>query len=410
MNSISPKGWCPTIHAPMVAGDGLLVRVHPPGSALAAPAARLLASAAAQYGNGIIDLGSRASLQVRGLRQHTAAPFAAAMVAAGLAHPDPDIERRRRVIAPPLAGDDPSGASADSVVRAIEEMRSREASFACLHPKFGVLVDAGGVLPIGAANADIRVLLAGGVASVLLDGSDLACIVDPPAVAETTRRLTLALLAMEFPAPRMRSLVSRVGAARLFAAAGLVPTKSVALPPVPTALGWLPYQGSLSGALAVGLPFGVTDAATLAALADVAERYADGSLRLTPWRALVIRGVTEPEALESATARLRVIIRPDHPLAQIAACTGEPGCASATVPARRDALRLVASGVAGDLHVSGCAKGCAHPSSAAITLVGEAGRYALVRNGRAADTPVRNGMTIQDAIETLLHDQQGVAA
>jgi precorrin-3B synthase len=39
------------------------------------------------------------------------------------------------------------------------------------------------------------------------------------------------------------------------------------------------------------------------------------------------------------------------------------------------------------LHLSGCAKGCAHPGPAAITLVGEAGGFALIHDGRAGDAP-----------------------
>ena len=43
------------------------------------------------------------------------------------------------------------------------------------------------------------------------------------------------------------------------------------------------------------------------------------------------------------------------------------------------------------IHVSGCAKGCAHRDKAAITLVGRDGRYDLVRNGRHSDDARRNG-------------------
>ncbi len=37
------------------------------------------------------------------------------------------------------------------------------------------------------------------------------------------------------------------------------------------------------------------------------------------------------------------------------------------------------------LHVSGCAKGCAHPGPAALTLTGTAAGFDLIRNGTAAD-------------------------
>ena len=66
MNAVAPRGWCPSLFAPMQSGDGLLLRVKPPGGVLAAEAARALAVAATRYGNGVIELGNRASVQLRG--------------------------------------------------------------------------------------------------------------------------------------------------------------------------------------------------------------------------------------------------------------------------------------------------------------------------------------------------------
>ena len=39
------------------------------------------------------------------------------------------------------------------------------------------------------------------------------------------------------------------------------------------------------------------------------------------------------------------------------------------------------------LHVSGCAKGCAHPEPAEVTLVGRDGAFDLVRDGAPWDEP-----------------------
>jgi precorrin-3B synthase len=53
------------------------------------------------------------------------------------------------------------------------------------------------------------------------------------------------------------------------------------------------------------------------------------------------------------------------------------------------------------LHVSGCAKGCAHPKAAAITLVGQNGRYALVRDGAPWDRAVRENLTVEEAVRLI---------
>jgi precorrin-3B synthase len=39
------------------------------------------------------------------------------------------------------------------------------------------------------------------------------------------------------------------------------------------------------------------------------------------------------------------------------------------------------------IHVSGCAKGCAHPGPATLTAVGTPGGCTLVANGSARDSP-----------------------
>jgi precorrin-3B synthase len=80
------------------------------------------------------------------------------------------------------------------------------------------------------------------------------------------------------------------------------------------------------------------------------------------------------------------------------------------VPARADAARIAALGLSGTLHVSGCAKGCAHPAAADVTLVGGSGRYSIVRNGRAGDVPWQTGLTIAAVAKALSARPQGKAA
>ncbi len=97
------RGWCPTVHAPMPSGDGLLVRVKPFGGVLTPAGLLAVADAAARFGNGAIELTSRGNLQLRGVTAAGAPSCAALLVAAGLADADPAREARRNVIvAPPV--------------------------------------------------------------------------------------------------------------------------------------------------------------------------------------------------------------------------------------------------------------------------------------------------------------------
>ncbi len=94
------------------------------------------------------------------------------------------------------------------------------------------------------------------------------------------------------------------------------------------------------------------------------------------------------------------ITDPNDPRLALAACVGQPDCASASVAAPKDALVL--AGLTPELvHVSGCAKGCAHPKRAAFTFVGRNGLYDLVENGKADGVPVLTGLCPGDLTRAL---------
>jgi precorrin-3B synthase len=74
------------------------------------------------------------------------------------------------------------------------------------------------------------------------------------------------------------------------------------------------------------------------------------------------------------------------------ACAGAPLCASAHIAARAIAPQLAETAApylreCFAVHVSGCAKGCAHPGTASLTVVGTAQDCALIANGSARGTP-----------------------
>ena len=88
-----------------------------------------------------------------------------------------------------------------------------------------------------------------------------------------------------------------------------------------------------------------------------------------------------------------LVTRADDPLLRVVACTGAPACPGAHTQTRRLAAALAPHIGAGQrLHVSGCAKGCAHPGPSTITLVGTANGFDLVRQGSTRDPPAVRGL------------------
>src|SRR5262252_9879428 len=95
------RGACPGLSAPMPTGDGLLARLRPDGTVTLDQMAGLCA-AARRHGNGIVEITSRGSIQVRGLDASSAPAFADAVAALAIA-----VHDGVPVIADPLAGLDP---------------------------------------------------------------------------------------------------------------------------------------------------------------------------------------------------------------------------------------------------------------------------------------------------------------
>ena len=93
---------------------------------------------------------------------------------------------------------------------------------------------------------------------------------------------------------------------------------------------------------------------------------------------------------DGGSAPRRADPRPRRSPFAVFACPGRPACAGATTDSHADAARLadaahrvLAAGAT--VHVSGCPKGCAHPGSADLTLVGDDGAYQVVRGGSPRD-------------------------
>jgi len=399
------KGWCPSLLAPMVSGDGLLVRVKPSAATLTLAQAQSLAQAALRDGNGMIELTNRANLQIRGLSPETVDAFAAAMQAEGLAANDGPFEQIRNVLASPLGPEDLSATfNSHALAGELEAALAQSPELHRLPPKFGVLIDGGGALSLAGHEADIMLRAHSGGLGLWIGGSDLAAHVQPGSAVEAALALALAFLTLgssRTPPPRrMRDLVSQMGSAAIFAKAGLA--ASPRTPPVAPAA--RPMSGP--GWLSLGLPFGQIEAPRLLSLIGKARALGAEAFHCTPWRAFVVSGLAEAaiEDLQHWARSAGLIISPDDPRLTIAACPGYPHCASGRTQSRADAERLARSGLASgtSLHVSGCEKGCAQPKAAHFTLVGESEeRYSLVRNGRAGDTPVATGLSLDAAITEL---------
>ena len=446
MNAFSRRGACPALSVPMQTGDGLLVRLNPVTGGLSPKLLIGLAESALRHGNGIMEVTARGGLQIRGLTMESAALLAAEVGALGIA-----VRTGVPIETGPLAGIDPQEVAdprplAERIRAVVEEagITSR------LGPKVSVVVDSGGQLGMDAVTADVRLAAmrtdAGSRWQVSVAGDGQTA--KPLALADESAARDITVAALRMIAEKGREAHARDLSERQLAS--LASWHSVTPPSVlpdisPTggeigssAAGSLssvgligdaaalkaresgddsaisPLVGEMSGrteggakerrpiglfplaaskvALGIGLPYGSMPADKLIALVQSALALSATEIRLAPGRALLFLGqpAAACAALQNAAATLGFITSPTDPRTRIAACPGTPACASGQI-ATRDIAETIAAENADildfTLHISGCAKGCAHPGPAALTLVGGENGAGLVVNATAKTLP-----------------------
>ncbi|MBB6253802.1 precorrin-3B synthase [Nitrospirillum iridis] len=371
------RGACPGALVPMAVADGLLVRLRLPGHTLPAAQALAVAELARRHGNGLVDLSQRANLQIRGVTEAALPALTDALRDLGLVNGDPEAERVRNVLCSPTCGLDPACAPVRPLALALDAALASSPDLWTLPAKFGFVLNGGGQAPLADAVGDIRfdALPETGLFRVAVGGDQGdaeglgSCA--PGAVVDTALALARAFRVLSAGRhKRMAALVAAGGTAALSA--------RVPLPPLPTDIsfpGPAPHRllGRRDGWLGVAFPFGGLHADTLTALGALAP-----ALRLTPWRALLLEG----HAVDAAAVRsLGGVLAPEDPRLALSACSGRGACDSGLCDARGDALALAAVAprllAQGHLHVSACAKGCAHPAPTPVTLTAQGDGYDL---------------------------------
>ncbi|MEO5614275.1 MAG: precorrin-3B synthase [Cypionkella sp.] len=382
------QGWCPGALRPMQSGDGLVVRVRPRAGRLTPDQARGIAGLAALHGSGLIDLSNRANVQLRGVTEASHPALIDGLRKLDLIDTDAEDEARRNIIVSPFWT---QGDGSQEIAAALAE-RLAAPDAPDLPGKFGFSIDLAKFSTLRTASVDVRVerhlsgwlvrgesFVTGAMVDTVEAAADAALelarwFVDSGGVEGGRGRM--ARLWQNEPRNNRHDHLPL----RFREGGGFMPTH--AAPPKPGTFA----QGQL-----VGFEFGQMQAETLAALAEL------GPLRVTPWRMLLIEGLAEAPQIPG------VITQPDDPMLRVVACTGAPGCLQAHA-ATRPLARALAPKLTETLHVSGCAKGCAHPTAAPLTLTATPTGFALIRDGTASGTPLRDGLSAADLIETFLNE------
>ena len=380
------KGWCPNALQPMEAADGWVMRIRPFQNRLTRAQAFGLIDLSQTYGRGVITLTNRANLQLRGIRLDQHHALLDKLIDLELV--DPTLEEGPAMMcAPDWIPDDPS-----SIL--IKGLRQRVPTLPPLPSKFGFAVDMGENSLLSASSADIRFERVH--PSVCKDFGDNAVLVRVDGAERGSVASTLDH-ALEIALSLIKWFKATGGEGRMAAhvAAHGLPDWALIAPPAESHLAWTPGRYKIGAAY--GAAFGDIPARQLVRLLEKTDAPA---IRLTPWRLFILENT-------DMMADSGFIDQANHPLFHIQACIGAPFCKAASVKTRGLAQDMVPflegkkqNGMA-NIHISGCAKGCAHPGEARLTLVGKEGRFDLIRQGSPRSLSDEQGLSAQDIINRM---------
>ncbi len=415
---------CPGLLRIVQALDGGICRVKLPGGVLAASQARAIAEAAQRFASGVLELTNRSNLQIRGVRAESEQELIRSLLEANLGPSVLDADDVRNLMLSPAAGLDPQQhMDTRPLADALLALLQNNSALHVLSAKFAIQLDGGESLCMLEHPHDLWLRALPSVPQQLIFGL-AGCPTDKPlgmvAAANAVQLVEAILLTfLECAVPeqsRMRQLlecipadelVRRVQARLPFAISPVAVECQRQIPAAAPPIGIIAQRQAELAMVAASAPLGRISAEQLGAVAELAQRHADGSLRLTPWQGLLIPNVQIHEAdnVLAALTQVGLLTNRAAPLPNLIACTGSVGCARGLADTKHDALVLAACLQQHDarpqVHLSGCSRSCAAAHVAPYTLlaVGES-RYQLferTENKTGFGQPLAPPMNIDEA-------------
>ena len=347
---------CPGALRLHAAADGPLARVRLPGGMLTGRQLAELSAIATEWGDGALELTSRANLQLRALTSANPATLAARLHAAGLL-PSETHEVVRNIAAPPLAPE-----NLRSLVLALDNALCADPALAALPGRFLFAI---GQVPLA---PDLAAVPAADGFAIRFAGHDEGLRVPAGRVVEALLAGAHAFLAERGEAWRLAEITD--GSARIagrvreeLGSAALPDKSEISEAPCAALVGTVEQA---DGRVAVGaiVPLGRLTGVQAKVLMDAPR------LVLTTARGVVVPDLA-PEAAAAWLGRLSAAglpVEADSRWSGVTACAGRPGCAKSLADVRADALAAARHSDGLPVHWVGCARGCGSPAGAHVRV------------------------------------------
>ena len=385
--------------------DAFMCRLRIPGGFLSAHQLRGIASVAEECGGGWTDVTTRNNLQIRLIPARKGPEVVERLGDLGIIPKGTGADNIRNITCNPTSGIDPDELiDARPIVRALHHHILNTRDLFGLPRKFNISLDGGGRVAVLEDTNDIAFtavkvgdealfrLGLGGITGHrdFARGTDV--VVPPRGVVKVCDAILRVFLANGDRTDRRKARLKYVlddwGVPRFLEAVEaqlgfkLRRAEDVAPAAPPLKHGHIGVHDQKQPGLqyiGVVVPAARITAERMRGLADAADRFGSGTVRLTVWQNLLISDVPRdrmPEA-QAAIAALGLGWEASHVRGGLVACTGNAGCKFAAADTKRHAAELadyldarIAVAKPINIHLTGCHNSCAQHYIGDIGLIG----------------------------------------
>jgi ferredoxin-nitrite reductase len=393
--------------------DAFMARLRIPGGQLKSYQLREIAAIATELTTGYIQITTRANLQIRLIEPKNAPEVLRRIQLVGLHTRGAGADNIRNLTSNPTAGIDPHELiDCTPYVQELARFIINQREFYDLPRKFNVAFNGGGLIGSVEDTNDLGVtavrrngeiffrIAAGGATGHKVFARDLGVTIPPAEIVKVMAALIRVYIAngnrTDRKRARLKHLLENWALDQYVSEAEkLLGTKldrstadsDDAMDPIPhvphSHLGAHPQRQSGLHYLGVAASVGQLTPKQLHRIADLANHYGSGEVRLTVWQNLIISNIPTAslDEMKSEARRIGLDWKQSNVASGVIACTGKKYCKFSLTETKGHALALIEHleshlelDVPVNIHVTGCPHSCAQHYMGDIGLLGTKAR------------------------------------
>ncbi len=389
--------------------DGYMSRLRIPGGQLNSYQLRELADIAEKLTSGYVQITTRANFQMRLIQPADTIQFLHRIQAIGLHTRGAGADNIRNLTGNPTAGVDPVELiDCTPYLKALGDEILNHRDFYNLPRKFNIAFDGGGLIGSVQDTNDIGIkavrsgdkvvfrIALGGATGHKAFAQDCGIEVEPERIVEVTLAMVRVFIANGDRSNRKKSRLKHlletwtldqyVSETEKLLASPLqrtplaADTLSYAEETIPHShIGAYPQKQDGLFYLGIALPAGQITPKQMKRLAELAQNYATGDIRLTVWQNIVIPNIPAAylETFKQAVVKMGLHWKQSNVASGVIACTGSRYCKYAATDTKGHALELtkhlekhITLDQPVNIHFTGCPHSCAQHYMGDIGLLG----------------------------------------